>query len=122
VGQSLKPLHLICLLAILPACQNFSPAPPARPTSVSSGEALARRTCSGCHAVGHGESSSNPNAPPFSAIANQDGLTRETVTSWLEGAHNYPTEMDFYLGTAEVEELVAFLLALRDPRYQRPPD
>jgi hypothetical protein len=66
--------------------------------------------------------SSNPNAPPFGAIANQEGLTAETLSVWLRGAHNYPSEMDFALVERDVEALVAYLLSLRDPNYRRPPD
>ncbi|MEA1015317.1 hypothetical protein SH593_12215 [Sphingosinicella sp. LY1275] len=55
-------------------------------------------------------------------IVNQDGVTAETLSVWLRGAHNYPREMDFYLGDRDVEKLVAHMLTLQDPNYKRPPD
>lgn len=56
------------------------------------------------------------------AIVNQEGLTEETLSTWLRGAHNYPSEMDFYLNDAQVTQLVGYMLTLRDPNYRRPPD
>ena len=38
------------------------------------------------------------------------------------GAHNYPSEMNFYLNDAQVDQLVGYMLTLRDPNYRRPPD
>lgn len=78
---------------------------------------MQRMPCGGCS-----WSSSNPNAPLFGAIANQDGLTAETLSFWLEGAHNYPTEMNFHLSDRQVNDLVAYMLTLRDPHYRRPAD
>jgi hypothetical protein len=66
--------------------------------------------------------SSNPDAPPFPAIVNQEGLTPDTLTSWLRGAHNYPREMNFYLQERDADTLVAYMLTLRDPNYRRAPD
>jgi mono/diheme cytochrome c family protein len=113
--------QLIGLTLLLAACQNLPPAEPAAATT-HPGQAFAQSSCGGCHAVGRYGSSSNPNAPPFPAIANQEGLTEETLSSWLRGAHNYPSEMNFYLVEREVDALVAYMLSLRDPNYRRPPD
>ena len=64
--------------------------------------------------------SPNRGAPPFAAIVNQEGLTEETLSTWLRDAHNYPQQMAFSLGEREVDDLVAYMLTLRDPDY-RPP-
>lgn len=116
------PLRLLCLPLLLAACQNLPSAEPARSTVPSPGQAFAQASCSGCHAIGLYGSSPNPNAPPFGAIANQEGVTEETLSTWLRGAHNYLREMDFYLNERDVDALVAYLLSLRDPNYRRPPD
>ncbi|MGQ0588424.1 MAG: c-type cytochrome [Sphingosinicella sp.] len=120
----LKPLHLLCVALPLAACQSVPSAAPAGGASATAlpGQAFAEASCNGCHAVGRYGSSSNPNAPPFPAIANQEGLTAETLSTWLRGAHNYPSEMDFYLGERQVDDLVAYMLTLRDPNYRRRPD
>lgn len=112
----------IFILLLLTACQNLSLAEPALSATTPRGQAFAQATCGGCHETGLYGTSSNPNAPPFGYIANQEGLTAETLTVWLGGAHNYPTEMDFYLSEREVDALVAYMLTLRDPNYRRPPD
>jgi mono/diheme cytochrome c family protein len=120
--MKLKLARLICLMLPLAACQGLPPAAPGVSTTADRGRAFAQASCSGCHAVARFGSSSNPDAPPFPAIANQEGLSAESLTYWLRGAHNYPQEMDFHLNERQVEELVAYLLTLRDPNYRRPPD
>jgi mono/diheme cytochrome c family protein len=85
-------------------------------------QALAQASCGSCHSVGRYGTSPYSNAPPFSVIVNQEGVTAETLSIWLRGAHNYPSEMDFYLDERKVDALVSYMLTLRDPNYKRPPD
>ena len=117
-GMKLNLLGLV----LLAACQNLPPPQPAQATAAQQGQAFAQRTCGGCHATGLYGSSSNPNAPPFGAIANQEGVTAETLSYWLRSAHNYPAEMDFLLHDRDVDALVAYFVSLRDPHYRRPSD
>lgn len=117
-----KPLLLLCLTLLFTACQNLPPAETAVANMPSQGQAFAQASCGGCHAVGLYGPSANPNAPPFGAIANRDGLTAETLSYWLRGAHNYPREMNFALLEPQVDPLVSYMLTLRDPNYRRPPD
>jgi mono/diheme cytochrome c family protein len=79
-------------------------------------------SCGGCHAVERYGTSSYSTAPPFEAIVNRDGLTAETLSFWLRGAHNYPREMDFEVGEREVDALVEYMLTLKDPQYRPPPN
>lgn len=109
----LKPLHLACPLLLVTGC---APLPTKQASDRSL--ALAQGACGGCHAVERYGVSPNPIAPPFAAIVNQQGLTRETLGTWLRDAHNYPEEMDFYLRDNEVEMLVDHMLTLRDPAYR----
>ena len=124
--MSFRSVRLLSLGLSLVACQSVPPGPPAPapplPAAAQPGLAFAQATCGSCHEVGRSGHSSNPNSPPFMAIVNQDGLTEDTLTTWLRGAHNYPSEMDFYLTDAQVRELVAYMLTLRDPTYRRAPD
>lgn len=122
MDRIVKPLHLLCLPLLFTACQDLPSAEPAASTPPPRGQAFAQASCGGCHAVGLYGTSSNPNSPPFGYIANQEGLTAETLSVWLRGAHNYPSEMNFSLGEREVDELVAYMLTLRDPNYRRPSD
>jgi mono/diheme cytochrome c family protein len=118
----MKRAHLPCLALLLAGCQQVPPVQPATATPPSAGQAFAQASCGECHSVGRYGSSPRSAAPAFPVIANQEGLTAETLTTWLRGAHNYPREMDFYLGEPEVDKLVAYMLTLRDPHYKRPPD
>jgi mono/diheme cytochrome c family protein len=115
----MRLLLLLCL-PLLAAAVHRQPEP--QPVGSAEGRAFAQASCAACHAVGRTGSSPRSNAPPFPFIVNQEGLTDETLSEWLRGAHNYPREMDFSLRDPEVRALVAYMLTLRDPNYQRPPD
>lgn len=115
--------YLLCLA--LTACQSAAaeaPPPSAHAGATPSGQMFAAAACGGCHAIGRSGYSSNSNAPRFVDIINREGLTRETLSTWLRGAHNYPSEMDFYLSDGQVDALVAYMLTLRDPNYRPSPD
>jgi mono/diheme cytochrome c family protein len=101
--------------AAAPATRATESTPTAQPVP---GRAFAQGSCGGCHAVEPRTLSPNPAAPPFPAIVNREGVTRETLTAWLRDAHNYPEEMEFYLEKPEVDELVSYMLNLRDPNYR----
>jgi len=116
-----KHLPLGCAALLLVACQEKQPVAPSASTLHSRGYVFAKASCGACHAVGRDSTSSpNPNAPPFPAIVNQEGLTAETLSVWLRDAHNYPNEMQFQLDPSKVDDLVAYMLTLSDPNY-RPP-
>ena len=114
------PLLGLLLAAGASSCQPLSPAGTAAATGPHPGFAFARSACGGCHAVERQSVSPNPNAPPFAAVVNQEGLTANTLSSWLRNAHNYPDEMKFRLEGDKVDDLVGYMLTLRDPNY-RPP-
>lgn len=116
----MRPLPQPCLAValLLTACQPATPAGTAGLDARPPGRAFAQGSCGGCHAVEPRTLSPNPAAPPFPAIVNREGVTRETLTAWLRDAHNYPEEMEFYLEGPEVDELVAYMLGLRDPNYR----
>ena len=113
---------LLVFSPLLAACQHQTANEPALSGDPSRGLEFAQASCSECHAVGRDGISRNSNAPPFPVIVNQEGLTGETLSFWLRGAHNYPRDMDFYLKEREVDALVAYMLTLKDPTVVRPPD
>lgn len=107
---------LILLPLALAACQTTPEAAAPDPEA----HALAQAACAGCHSVEPYGLSPNPEAPEWPLIANREGLTRETLTTWLTSAHNYPEEMDFYLEEDEVAQLVDYMLTLRREDYHPP--
>lgn len=132
-----KYLHAALLALPLVACQGVPSVEPSPKTGqselvqqstqerallVAKGRALAQESCAGCHAIGDAIASPNSNAPLFPVIVNQEGVSSETLSYWLKGAHNYPSEMDFYLDAQKVDALVAYMLTLQDPDYKRPTD
>jgi len=117
---SFRYLAPVILVASLAACQTM----PAEEASVdpahSDAHSLAQAACAGCHSIERFGLSPNPAAPEFPTIANRRGLSVATLTNWLQGAHNYPEEMDFYLEDDEVGKLVRYILTLKDEDYQPP--
>ena len=81
---------------------------------------MAQAACAGCHSVEAYGLSPNAEAPEWAVIANTPGLTRETLLTWLTGAHNYPEQMDFYLDQDEAETLADYMLSLRREDYHPP--
>jgi mono/diheme cytochrome c family protein len=119
--MKLNRLNLLGLALLLSACETSPPTESKVSLGLSDGPAFAKASCGGCHAVGPHSVSPNPNAPPFPAIVNQEGLTAETLSTWLRDAHNYPSEMKFDLGQAEVDRLVDYMLTMKNPSYRPPP-
>ena len=115
----MKHLPFSFAALLLGACQAQPPITPAGAELGSPGRVYAKAVCASCHAVEAGSSSSpNPNAPPFPAIVNKEGLTKKTLSVWLRDAHNYPDEMQFQLEPSKADDLVTFMLTLRDPTYR----
>ena len=87
--------QMLCLAAlVLGACQQQQVVRPSALAPESRGHAFAQASCAACHAVERDSIvSPNPRAPSFPSIANQQGLTKETLSSWLRDAHNYPSDM-----------------------------
>lgn len=109
-------------LLLVAACQQPQHVAPASPPPPSNAFAMAEAKCGQCHALVPNQLSPLSIAPPFSELVNTEGLTKETLSVWLSGAHNYPTEMDFQLNKQEVELIVTHMLALKDPQYKPTPD
>ena len=119
-NKRLLALGCFALAAVAGACQPLAPAGQTAVAEPPPGLPFARTACGGCHAVDRRSVSPNPTAPPFAAIVNQEGVTANTLSTWLRNAHNYPDEMKFSLESRSVDDLVDYMLTLRDPNY-RPP-
>ncbi len=84
------------------------------------GLAFAQTHCAACHDVTDGQKSPNPQAPPFSVMANTQGLTDKTLTSWLSDSHNYPELMDFDIESRDIDDLAAYIFTLQKADYKPP--
>lgn len=111
-----RALAAIALGATAAACQPI--ADPEAAAQAHPEQPFARSSCGGCHAIDRRSVSPNPGAPPFGAIVNQAGLTRNTLAAWLRRAHNYPEQMKFTLEPREADRLADYMLTLRDPNYR----
>ncbi len=82
---------------------------------------LINSTCRSCHAVTTDAISPHPRAPTFVDIANTPGLTRETLTTFLGDAHNYPDQMDVDLDAADIAIIAEYMLTLQSEDYVKRP-
>lgn len=111
----MRAFAIACLALGAAACQTVSSDDQAAPANSAYGLLVAQNDCGGCHAVGRTGTSPDPDAPPFATIANREGLTAETLSSWLQEVHNYPTEMGFRLDKRRLDAIVAYAMTLRYP-------
>lgn len=114
----MRALAIACLALGAIACQTVSSDEQTAPANSAYGLLVAQDACGRCHAAGRTGSSANPDAPPFATIANKEGLTAETLSSWLRDVHNYPTEMGFHLEKRQLDAIVAYVMTLRYPRAE----
>ena len=117
-GLRAKMLAALSLAVLLGGCAYEAERAQSVSSAAQPSFAFIEASCGGCHSVERHGVSPNPGAPPFAAIANQEGLTEATLGSWLLDAHNYPEEMEFELDQPEVSGLADYILTLRDPGYR----
>jgi len=119
-----RPILLIAF-ATLAACATApgtgNPPPmvgkPTSPSPDTRAPAFVEAACGGCHAVEPPFLSPNPAAPSFLAIANRRGLSERSLADWLADAHNYPEDMDFTLTRAQIDQIAAYMVRLRNAGY-----
>jgi len=79
------------------------------------GRAYAENFCSACHNVlGTDATSPNKQAPPFRSIANTPGMSVTALTVWSRTSH--PTMPNFVIAPEDMDDLIAYILSLRDVR------
>ena len=75
------------------------------------GAEFAARSCRGCHGVQKDEASGNSSAPPFSVIANVEGMTAAALTVTLRTSHR--SMPNIILTPDESADVIAYILTLR---------
>lgn len=128
-AADMMPRTVLLLIFAMPAVFACAPAESqpglsaSPPTNMSAskqrGLAFAQHRCATCHAVASG-ASPNPEAPSFEAVINAPDLKLATLKPWLQNSHNFPATMDFSIEPGQIDDLAAYMLTLKDPRY-RPP-
>lgn len=116
---------LLAALATLAACASVpgTDTPPpmlgkaTAPSPDTRAPAFIESACGGCHAVEPPFLSPNPASPSFAAIANRQGLSEKSLGDWLADAHNYPEDMDFTLTRAQIDQIAAYMVTLRNAGY-----
>lgn len=79
------------------------------------GQVYAQKVCAECHAVlGSQDASPVARATPFKVVANTPGMTGTAIAVWLRTPH--PTMPNLIVARADLENLVAFMLDLRDKK------
>lgn len=103
----------------LSSCQTAAPKQ-AEAVSASSQPVpnIVQGVCGDCHGVEPPFLSPNPSAPSFAAIANRQGMSEASLTTWLVEAHNYPELMDFELSKDEAGEVARYLISLQDDGFE----
>jgi mono/diheme cytochrome c family protein len=106
---------LISLLVLASCTTAQQPQPPREADefgSAARGLNYAQRVCAECHAVAAGEQvSPNPNAPPFTVIANTPGMTPTALNAWLHSAH--PSMPNLIVAPEDRADLAAYLEVIR---------
>ena len=78
-----------------------------------SGREFAQRICAECHAVLPEDTTSrNAEAPAFKAIADNPFWTRTALLVWFQTPH--PTMPNMLLDSEDLENVIAYILSLRD--------
>ena len=111
-------LAALVLTAPAEAAPRKTPAQQAQAARVKRGQIFAQQRCSACHGIGANATSPNPESPPFEAVANQRGLTRATLRSFLQDSHNFPEAMQFKVERRNIRDLADYIVTLRRPGYK----
>ena len=117
----MRSVAFLAMFAFATACQpGAAPQSVAAPPVDRETLAFVQAACGDCHAVENSALSPNPLAPEWPRIANQRGLTAQTLRRWLLDAHNYPEEMDFDIDGPDVDRIAAYMLTLQREGYEPP--
>jgi mono/diheme cytochrome c family protein len=84
--------------------------------TVAKGRAIVKTNCARCHAIGKGDTSLHPEAPPFRMVVTRyapDNLAEALAEGIVSG---HPDMPEFVFQPAEIEAIVAYLNTLAPAR------
>ncbi len=101
----------LLLLALLGA--DAARADP--PQTLRRGEAIARKNCSACHAIGRSGASPNPKSPPFRELSRKYPISNleEALGEGIVVGHEGLEMPQFQFSSAQVEALLAYLTSIQ---------
>lgn len=82
--------------------------------AASRGQTLSQLWCAQCHGGGPNQLSANPDAPSFSAIADEPSATEYSLRIFLRVPH--PTMPSFILKPDDIDDLVEYIIPLKSHR------
>jgi mono/diheme cytochrome c family protein len=89
-------------------------APSEEAAQVDAGRRLAELHCAGCHAPGREGESRNPDAPPLRTLAERYPATLLAEAFPQRMAVGHPAMPEFSFDQAEIDALLAYLLAIQE--------
>jgi mono/diheme cytochrome c family protein len=107
---SISPLFIALILAGAAVPANADSL--SKLVDIADGDRLAHTLCVNCHVVDtNGPVIRTDRVPSFSWIANQKGLTANTLPAWLSTSHERMP--DFALTRDEIRKVSAYIMSLR---------
>ena len=95
------------LLVVLPATKGAK-------ADVSRGQILSQQWCSQCHGVRPNQTSANPDAPGFPAIALEPSATEYSLRTFLRVPHK--TMPNFVIKTEDIDDIVDYITSLKSKK------
>jgi mono/diheme cytochrome c family protein len=103
----MRPFLMFAMLCGLAAAQS------AQAQDAGAGERIAQSWCSRCHLVDSGQQKGGSDAvPTFSSIARRASTSQASLTIFLATPHRGMP--DFNLTRAEIQNVAAYILSMRD--------
>lgn len=103
----LQPLRLFVAVGTLLASLGGAHAA----GDAEEGHRLALLWCANCHVVDDAQATASADVPPFTAIANSEALTTESLSVFLADPHPVMPDMD--LSRSEIADIVAYIESLK---------
>jgi cytochrome c len=101
-----RRLLIAVCLAIASSTVFAAPAP-----KIVAGQNLAQQYCAECHIVVPSSASGWTDAPAFDAIANRQGTTEKTISTYIQQPHMHM--LNTGRPPAEANEIAAYIISLR---------
>jgi mono/diheme cytochrome c family protein len=100
------------LVSVICSAALISSAAAEQVGNAAEGASYAKQVCAQCHAIDRTGASPEAKAPPFRDAANTPGMTGTALTVWLSTSH--PTMPNIVLERHDMENVVAFILSLKE--------